>query len=278
MNRLPLLRPARSIGAAAHAVRERARADGDQHGRVLGSFRHGHYVRFGTTTFAIGQECIHAGPLHLLHTGPSPALRIDSPITMSADRLWSRRVEINLKGAALWNPLQLGREDLHFSLRVLTQICQPVPPPDLDVEWQAVEVASREEDLTSLRTLLEGRGPGLTPVGDDVLAGFLFLYAISRPDDRQVRVFSQMTATSDLSRDFLYWAGRGHSIEPVYRLMRQASVGHEDAAEQTAAIIRGIGASSGVALLAGIGLAAAALQREKELRASLPLDVKPSRS
>jgi hypothetical protein len=278
LSRRPPQRVARSIGDAPHTVLQRARTGNDQHGRVLASFRHGHYVKFGTTVFAIGQERIHAGPLHLLYAGPLPLLRTDSPITMSPDRLWSRQVEIDLRRATRWDPLPPGTESLESSLEMLERICQPLPPPDLDVDWRSVEWASRDEDLTSLRLLLEGRGPGLTPVGDDVLAGVLFLRALARPDDRRLAMLAQSAATSDLSRGFLHWAGRGHSIEPVHRLIRQAGIGHEDAAEQTAAIIANIGASSGPALLAGIGLAAGAIQSEKGLRASLPQVVEPSRS
>lgn len=257
---------------------ERARAGADQYGRVVGSFRYGHYLEFGRTVFAIGEGRIHAGPLHLLYAGPVPMLQTNSPITMSSERLWSRQVEIDLRRAARWNPLPLGTEDLESSLKVLERICPPTPPPDLDVDWQAVERASLDEDLTSLRFLLEGRGPGLTPVGDDVLAGVLLLRALAQPDDRRLHTVAQTAATSHLSRGFLHWAGRGHSIEPVHRLIRQASVGHEDAAEQSASIIAKIGASSGQALLAGIGLAAGSLQRMNGLRASLPRDVNPSRS
>lgn len=276
--RRPMLRPARSIGAAPYAVLERARSGTDQHGRVVGSFRHGHYFEFGTSIFAVGERCIHAGPVHLLYAGPVPTLRTDSPVTMSAERLWSRQVEIDLRRATRWNPLPIEDDDLEAALKVLERVCDTTPPPELDVDWKAVEWAAHDNDLTALRHLLEGRGPGLTPVGDDVFAGVLLLRALAHPDDRRLRTIAQSAATTDLSRGFLHWAGRGHSIEPVHRMIRQASVGHEDAAEQTAAIIATIGASSGRALLAGIGLAAGCLQRRDGLRASRPRTMNPSRS
>lgn len=83
--------------------------------------------------------------------------------------------------------------------------------------WRA---ASETGDLTAACRLLGGLGPGLTPSGDDALAGMLLAARLQRPGDEDDLVrLADTVATHEISLAFLRWAARGQSVEPVHRLL-----------------------------------------------------------
>src|SRR5690606_12255872 len=94
------------------------------------------------------------------------------------------------------------------------------PPDDLADVWPEVRAAVAAGDLVGAARRLGGRGAGLTPTGDDVLAGILVADAHRDPgaeplDTRRAAVAA--ADTGELSRAFLRWAAQGQSIEPVHR-------------------------------------------------------------
>ena len=122
-----------------------------------------------------------------------------------------------------------------------------------------LDAATRAElaalDLDAARVLLQGRGAGLTPAGDDVLAGLLLVHRWWWPGSDEARAVAAAADTTELSRAFLRWAAEGQSVQPVHELAGAA--GRDRAAAVAAArVVAGIGASSGAALLAGLHLGA----------------------
>jgi hypothetical protein len=82
------------------------------------------------------------------------------------------------------------------------------------------EEASARHDLASVGRLLGGLGPGLTPSGDDALAGIFLATRLRGPEtERHLVDLATRVDTHEISRAFLTWAARGHSIEPVHRLL-----------------------------------------------------------
>jgi hypothetical protein len=112
------------------------------------------------------------------------------------------------------------------------------------------------DDHVAARELLEGRGGGLTPTGDDVLAGVLLVHAWRGDDPHVLSEVARSAATTNLSRSFLTWAARGQSVAPVHDLLDRAAVHDPAGFDQAVATVSAIGGSSGVALLWGIELAA----------------------
>ncbi|MDQ1426756.1 MAG: hypothetical protein QOK39_232, partial [Acidimicrobiaceae bacterium] len=90
-----------------------------------------------------------------------------------------------------------------------------------------------------------GLGPGLTPSGDDTLAGILLAARLRRPEaEDHLVALAKTVATHEISRAFLLWAARGQSIEPVHRLL----AGDATAARDLAAF----GHTSGADLALGL--------------------------
>jgi hypothetical protein len=135
-------------------------------------------------------------------------------------------------------------------------------PADLQRQWHAVQGAVAADDLLAARRLLEGRGGGLTPTGDDVLAGLLLVRAWRGEDEHVLQGVARDTATTTLSRSFLAWAARGESVAPVHDLVACAAVHDRPAFDHAVTTISAIGSSSGTALLWGIGLGVSSARPE----------------
>jgi len=229
-------------------------------GRVVGCFRHGCYVRTEAGVYAVAGPAIPHGPLHLVAADPPP-LREGDPVERRAALLTGPGWRVDLDALAPYAPWRPRRGDLEAIVDALAGLPDPVPA-ELAACWpQAVEALTSDE-LAGATRVLAGRGPGLTPVGDDVLAGLFVLRAwraggAAAPEVTTAALAVLAERTTDLSRAFLHWAARGASIEPVHDLAR--AVVHPSGAaafERAAERVRSIGASSGSALLLGLATAA----------------------
>jgi hypothetical protein len=102
---------------------------------------------------------------------------------------------------------------------------------------------------------LVGRGPGLTPLGDDVLAGwFTTRAALGRPDgDLAAAVRRRLGATTLLSATLLDCAIRGEALPQLADWLTTPTASATDA-------LLAVGATSGAGLLAGARLALASIE------------------
>jgi hypothetical protein len=102
---------------------------------------------------------------------------------------------------------------------------------------------------------LLGRGPGLTPLGDDVLAGWLTTRAaLGRPDDvLSAAVRRRLGVTTLLSATLLDCAIRGEALPQLAAWLAEPTDATTDA-------LLAVGATSGAGLLAGAGLALASIE------------------
>ena len=96
-----------------------------------------------------------------------------------------------------------------------------------------------------------GRGPGLTPAGDDWLCGWLAARRSRRTDTAAVdaRIRAQLRRTTTLSAGLLECALAGEAIPQVAAWITSVGTADESAAE---AAVVGVGHTSGRALLAGL--------------------------
>jgi hypothetical protein len=111
---------------------------------------------------------------------------------------------------------------------------------------------------------LLGLGPGLTPAGDDVLAGVLVTYAHLGPGLPALasRVRERAHVTTTLSADLLHHAGERRAAAPVLGLL-DALVGARPVAPALADLLA-VGSTSGHDTATGVLLAARALLDRRE--------------
>jgi hypothetical protein len=229
------------------------------HGTVVGTFRHGCYVQVHGDTYAVAGPAVAPGPIHLvLSQAPHPVPE-GLAVWRDGGLLRSSEWQIDLSIAPVFTPYRPGRADLHQAAPALAAMLDRLDvPTDLERIWEPVRRAVAARELHASRELLEGRGGGLTPTGDDVLAGLLLVHAWCEDDmDGLVRI-AREAATTNLSRAFLGWAARGQSVAPVHDVVVRAARGDLSGFSEAVATVSAIGGSSGTALLWGLGLAATA--------------------
>ncbi len=220
-------------------------------GLMLGGFRGGVYLRFGPRIIAVTGPSVPAGPLNLTLDRDldfDADRRIDCPRVI-AGTLHLGPLELRGPSADSWMPSH-GPAAVSARIRDLGLLAQAqAVPQELAAVWPDVLRAIDDDLMDRARDLLGGRGSGLTPTGDDVLAGLVLGRALCDPGRRHGLVeLVERTHTSDLSLRFLHWAGRGVSIEPVHRLL-DADPGEVSSA---AGAVCSVGGSSGQALLFGM--------------------------
>lgn len=250
--------------------------DGPAAGAVCGLFRLAAYLRFGSRILALCSPEVAAGPLHL-RLERLPVLALGEPATLVADRLEVgsgpvRRedrtgpppLSLDLTSVRRWapapvDPVALRRAAARVRFRAAAPLAAAVGLTE-PVLATARSLLTQAGDLTALARLVGGRGPGLTPAGDDLLAGALVADAVLRPAERAERHRAAEAArTNDVAAAFLGWAAAGRCIQPVHDVLSAMAAG--DAAREEAArvTLSRIGASSGTALLVGLDLALAAV-------------------
>ena len=222
-------------------------------GWVAGVFRTGFYVTGDCgAIFAVLGPGAWPGPLHLV-TASLPVLPATGErVTVAGTTLAADGIEIDFGSARLWDPVL--PDGLGFDYAVWAGAVPPVEP-DLVGVWDEAAAAVRFGDLVSACRLLEGRGGGLTPTGDDVLAGVMLVAAADRSRRPALRQLARQARTSDLSRAFLEWSAQGSSIEPAHAVLEAAASGDRTGLARAAETLARVGASSGRALLAGLALA-----------------------
>lgn len=133
------------------------------------------------------------------------------------------------------------------------------------VETRLTRLSSPGTDLPAEGALsptdvdrLLGLGPGLTPLGDDVIAGWLLVRAAAGEPDPEVTdaVRRGLGRTTLFSATLLDCALHGEALPEVAAWLKTLGTHAESAA--TAALL-GVGASSGAGLIAGARFALASL-------------------
>ncbi|HLN76805.1 MAG TPA: DUF2877 domain-containing protein [Nocardioidaceae bacterium] len=131
-------------------------------------------------------------------------------------------------------------------------------PTGADVARLSVPAASPDVPRLALPLspdALIGLGPGLTPAGDDVLAGALV--AAYATDDPRLPAWRRTTVaalargrTTDISRAMLHHALDGYAVPQLAAFVTALCLGHDTAA--ATADLLAVGHTSGGALLTGV--------------------------
>lgn len=200
------------------------------------------YLRLPAGLVALTTRDAPPGPIHARGDFPLHRLAAGDNVT------------VDLSCITVWRGTDLTPERLAASAGTALDVLSGAPVSALgDPAFEprrscAVECVDRG-DLDGAVDALSGLGPGLTPAGDDALAGVLLVLGAY---DRAAAVAAADRArTNDIARAFLAWAARGQSIEPVHRLLAADDAGGASAA--LADLLR-FGHSSGADLAFGLRL------------------------
>jgi hypothetical protein len=190
-------------------------------------------------------------------------------------------------------PVRVGSSEVQvgdWSVR-LSRVVSVHAPKNLEPNCRAIEYASRKlgrsgqaearpgrlDVLVSDQRVLAqaaavdrflGLGPGLTPAGDDILAGFLVAaWSFGLVDDklRTAVLEAAPAGTTDVSAALLRCASRGESIPQVSAFLWALSERTASSRRLDDALVKlgHVGHTSGVALAAGIVAAAQVVARNR---------------
>lgn len=203
-----------------------------------------------------------AAELPLTDLTPEPARRLATVASVGAGRVeWAGPTGVvTLAAVRAWAPSVIGAGSPR--LGCLDALRVAVAGHDIGVEADRIaRLANAADPAAQVAAVvgLLGRGPGLTPSGDDVVAGFLLgarAFGVSATGATGVVAELAGSATTALSAQLLRHAARGECVAQVATVVAALTGcrAPDDAVDQLLAV----GHTSGAALAAGL-LSAAAL-------------------
>jgi hypothetical protein len=249
---------ARALRAGPGAVRA-LRAGGT--GRVELVLGSGGYVALGTRGWLLlGPPRVQHGPLSVHVAGLRPLVD-GAPARVANGWLEVGEQRIALAGMRLTRRRPLAGDG---DPRAVPGVPAGGTPPALAPGVAALARA----DLESAVDLLAGRGEGLTPAGDDVLAGWAGWKAAA---GAPVAVADAAAGrTTALSVAYLRCAERGELPEPAEALIGALWAGDAAAARRSARRLAGWGATSGRAIMLGMAVAGGAARTGRARPAPAP--------
>jgi hypothetical protein len=228
---------------------------GGAQGAVEWAFGPGGYVRLDGQRVLLAPHRSPLGPLSILVAGLARGdLVPGDPAAVGADgALVVGPLRIELDAAREWAPPHARALAAQWRIALAAALDVIAPAPSELAPGLAALAAG---DLGGAVAQLAGRGDGLTPAGDDALAGFAaWRWACDEP----VVLAAQRCAP--LGRAYLRCAERGELPQPAATVLAAIRAGEPQAAARRARGLAGWGASSGAALLWGMAAGAAETMR-----------------
>ena len=195
-------------------------------------------------------------------------------VGLSRGGIWGMDVGTRGGGGGRWGALCLSScrcrsqtpdQDRHKAPAATT------PRPPVPTHEPAASPLSKYLPFTNnlsvpqMAHLLCGRGPGLTPSGDDILAGWMAVnWLVHGPQPHLLAAYQQILAvaarqTHLLSQCWLRYAADGYVAEPIGVLLQALTREHEAELRDATRAVLALGATSGVDVIHGILLGIAGI-------------------
>lgn len=204
---------------------------------------------------ALVTPAVESGPLHVRVTA-LPDCRVGERVTGDGTRLAGSRWAVRGPGT-VW------RGAVPALGPALGPVDDALLRPAVDAADRELTAAARGATLEELTTGLGGRGPGLTPAGDDLLAGLVLVARIGGGEQAEPWLVDLVAGirTTEVARAFLGWAARGQSVAPAHDWLAAVVAGDGASARRALARLHAVGADSGRHLGAGLALGLRQLPR-----------------
>ena len=264
-------------------------AGADARGSVLAAFDRSLYLDLDGQVVALASSDLSRGPIviTLRHPGALPGVNTGEPVRLHAGRLQVGPVEVDLRNATVWDPtlppagatarsaarsvvideLLTAATDESIAGLLGTRRDGGAPHSlllaSLSKGLGAIDAwLSGRLDAASVSAIVgrevAGRGPGLTPSGDDLLVGIMLGAGVlpgaagvcSVQDVRDVLASAAMPRTTRISGAYLDAARHGWASEPWHALVR-ALASRPEHVRGAARRLLGIGETSGADTLTG---------------------------
>ncbi|MEA2826356.1 MAG: hypothetical protein QOG43_795 [Actinomycetota bacterium] len=244
------------MGLGAH----RALAVGGR-GRVVAVYRRAAYVRVPGGLFALTTADVGRGPLHLRSpVRPDRLAPGDLVDVVAGAHVRIGTAVVDLTHAALWRGALPDRHRL-ATAGAVADVFAAAAPPALSAPMFADRLGVAvhrlgQDDLIGVARAIGGLGPGLTPAGDDTLAGILLVARAMGGEavEEELLTVARAATTTSVSRGLLDWAARGQAVEPVHDLLAALAAGDMPKAAIHLSVLGRLGHTSGADLAYGLRL------------------------
>ncbi len=262
-------------------------------GLVRAVFERSFYASLGTEWICVGPVSLGAGPLNLLCApwrtalAIRPILRVGDAVGVDDGVLNAGDFRLSVHTAQLWQPEPHGVWSKASLARGLASFEDALPPslPDEGLarllrctgtaNLATPVIAAAQSPVRYLKQLLRGDatgrdpkidakkiapllglGPGLTPSGDDFLAGILLALSLTERARLRDRIWHAMEPllmhhTADISRAHLAAAAEGFGSAALHNLLCAILAGATNTTTPAIAAVTAIGHTSGWDALAG---------------------------
>lgn len=231
----------------------------DGRGRVVAVYRRAAYLRLPAGLVALVVPGVWRGPSHV-RCGARPGLlapgdRVD---VAGGASLRIGGVVVDLSRATVWRGRLPAPEALAAASAAIFESAPPTALLDPRYADRLAGALHRldHDDLDGVARALGGLGPGLTPAGDDVLAGILLVRRALGGDAAGPRLEAAVRAvrTTWIAKEMLVWAARGQAVEPVHDLLVALAGGDGPRAAASLAALARLGHTSGADLAFGLAM------------------------
>ena len=230
-------------------------------GVVFASFSRATYINTPEGMFALVAPGVPPGPVHLGVDRLYGEVAGGAAVAVDDGRLYIEgRSSIDYRQATTWIGFipDLNTRCCATLLAALAPLAARSALRDALYRGrvQSATEAFYAHDLPQAASALSGLGPGLTPAGDDALAGALLSARVlwGEAAEPSLRAALAHAETGLISRSFLEWAAAGQVVAPVHELLHAASKRDRTGAERAVTQLGGIGASSGADLAFGLSI------------------------
>jgi Protein of unknown function (DUF2877) len=229
-------------------------------GDVVAWFPKACYVSLPTGLVALVAPDVEAGPVHAELDAALPRVRRGARAGVVDRGLEVDGWRIGLTGGVEWRgPLPPPHDVRASAATILAGASSASASSSLLAEpfGAPAERARRRllaGSLDDAARLLVGLGPGLTPSGDDALAGVLFALRAAAGEEAEAstRPAAEAGETGPVSRGFLRWAARGQVLAPAHDLLVSAARRDPVEASSAARRMAAVGETSGADFLLGL--------------------------
>lgn len=246
--------------AVLAGIGARAALEGCRDGLVMASFTRACYVDFPAGLVALVAPEVMPGPIHLVLDGAPPADTRGTRVSVTGAALEAPGWSVNTRGVASWVGTLPEPGALVAGARIALAAIRPVAARSALRTSPFFERADRGRaallagDLDKITKLLVGLGPGLTPAGDDVLAGVLLVLrcVLGERFEAHPALVADGLDTTTPSRAFLSWAGRGQAIAPAHDLLNAVAGGDQATIAAACEVLGRVGDTSGPDFVLGL--------------------------
>jgi len=228
--------------------------------RVLATFPTATYLTDGTDTVVLTARDVAPGPIHVTTGSDLVAVDPRDEMVVTADRLVIGAHTIDISETPQWlgslpaaSDLLTVRETLGPALDRVAGTSALAAEPFAARARSAFDAAGRRGP-DAMAELLIGLGPGLTPAGDDALAGFLIVsIAMGRIVPGSWRMHRTLARrTNAMSRAYIQCAAEGQAIAHVHHVLLGAARGDRAARDAACHALAGVGGTSGADIAFGM--------------------------